>query len=47
MIGEETMRGTVIYSPLKLLGWVVILLMLVASGYAAYISIRYWSGIGV
>ena len=32
---------------LKALGWVVVALMVVAILYAAFISIRYWSGIGV
>ena len=32
---------------LKALGWAVVLLMVVAIGYAAFISIRYWAGIGV
>lgn len=33
--------------PLKVLGYVVVLLMAVAMLYAAYISITYWSGIAV
>lgn len=41
------MHGAALYTPLKLLGFVVILLMFVAIGYAAYISVRYWAGIGV
>ena len=32
---------------LKLFGYVVVLLMLVAGLYAAFISIKYWTGIGV
>ena len=31
---------------LKALGWAVVLLMVVSIGYAAFISIRYWAGIG-
>lgn len=33
--------------PLKVFGYVVVLLMAVAMVYAAYISITYWSGIAV
>ena len=32
---------------LKVLGWVVVALMVVAIVYASFISLRYWSGIGV
>lgn len=32
---------------LKLFGYVVVLLMLVAGLYAAFISVKYWTGIGV
>lgn len=39
---ESSMHG-----PLKLLSYVVILLMLIAMVYSGYISIEYWSGIGV
>lgn len=35
------------HGPLKLLSYVVILLMLIAMAYSGYISIEYWSGIGV
>lgn len=34
-------------SPLKIFSHVVVLLMLVAICYAAFISIKYWSGINV
>ena len=34
-------------APLKLFGHVVVALMLVAIVYAAFISLKYWSGIGV
>jgi hypothetical protein len=34
-------------SPLKIFSHVVVLLMLVAVLYAAFISIKYWSGISV
>ena len=33
--------------PFRVLGYVVVLLMLVAMLYAAFISVKYWSGIGV
>lgn len=36
-----------LYAPLKIFGYVVLLLMAVAVVYAGYISIKYWSGIGV
>jgi hypothetical protein len=36
-----------LHRPLKLIGHVVVLLMAIAVLYAAYISIRYWHGIGV
>lgn len=32
---------------LKALGWLVVALMVLAILYAAYISVRHWSGIGV
>lgn len=35
------------HGPLKLLSYVVVLLMLVAILYGGYISLKYWSGIGV
>lgn len=35
------------HGPLKLFSYVVILLMVVAMVYSGYISIAYWSGIGV
>ncbi len=34
-------------APLKVFSLVVVLLMLLAIGYAAFISIKYWSGISV
>jgi hypothetical protein len=33
--------------PLKVFGYVVVLLMALSMLYAAYISIKYWSGIAV
>lgn len=35
------------YGPLKIFSYVVVLLMVVAMIYAAYISVKYWAGIGV
>lgn len=32
---------------LKLFGYVVVLLVLVAGLYAAFISVKYWTGIGI
>jgi hypothetical protein len=32
---------------LRVLGWVVVALMIVSIFYAAFISMRHWSGIGV
>ncbi len=34
-------------APLKIFSFVVVLLMLLAIVYAAFISIKYWSGINV
>ena len=34
-------------APFKMFAYVVVLLMALAIGYAAYISIAYWSGISV
>ena len=34
-------------SPLKIFSYVVVVLMFVAICYAAFISIKYWSGISV
>lgn len=44
-IEETVMQAWV--APLKLFSYVVVALMLVAIVYAAFISIKYWSGIGV
>ena len=35
------------HSSLKIFSYVVILLMAIAMLYSAYISIKYWAGIGV
>jgi hypothetical protein len=35
------------HGPLKIFSYVIILLMLLALLYSAFISIKYWSGIGV
>lgn len=35
------------HGPLKLLSYVIALLILIAMLYSGYISVQYWSGIGV
>jgi hypothetical protein len=35
------------HGPLKIFSYVIILLMLLALLYSGFISIKYWSGIGV
>jgi hypothetical protein len=35
------------YAPIRVVSHVILLLMLAAIGYAAYIAIIYWTGIGV
>ncbi len=41
------MTGAGFYTTMKIVGYVVMLLMLVAIGYAAFIALKYWAGIGV
>ncbi len=41
------MRNALMHGPLKWVGLLVMLLMVVAIFYAGYISIKYWAGIGV
>ncbi len=41
------MQAESLYKVLKAVGGVVLLLMVIAIGYAAIIGISYWSGIGV
>jgi hypothetical protein len=36
-----------VHGPLKLVSYVIVLLMALAVLYAAYISVTYWTGIGV
>ena len=45
--GESRMTGAGFYTTIKIVGYVVMLLMLVAIGYAAFIALKYWAGIGV
>jgi hypothetical protein len=45
--GESRMNGAGFYTPIKIVGYVILLLMLIAIGYAAYITLKYWAGIGV
>jgi hypothetical protein len=40
-------RRYFVHGPLKLLGYAIVALMAVAVIYAAYISVTYWTGIGV
>ncbi|MYN15056.1 hypothetical protein GSY71_18120 [Pusillimonas sp. TS35] len=44
---EHAMQAESLYKVLKAVGGVVLLLMVIAIGYAAIIGISYWSGIGV
>ena len=41
------MSERTIYRPLKIFSYLVLLLMAAAIVYSSYISVRYWSGIGV
>jgi hypothetical protein len=41
------MEGARVFGVLKAVGAVVVVLMAVAMSYAAWIVLRYWSGIGV
>jgi hypothetical protein len=45
--GESRMNGAGFYTPIKIVGYLILLLMLIAIGYAAYITLKYWAGIGV
>ena len=39
--------GSAYYAPIRIVSYVILLLMLAAIGYSAYISILHWDGIGV
>ena len=41
------MRSATIGTAFRVFSYVVLLLMVVAIGYAAFITLKYWSGIGV
>ncbi len=41
------MHGARYYTPLKIVGFVVLALMAVAVIYSAYITVTHWTGIGV
>lgn len=41
------MKGAAAYGSLKVLSYVILLLMLLAIGYAGWISLTHWDGIGV
>lgn len=43
----EQMSGPPYYTPVKIVGYVVLVLMAVAIVYAGYITLTHWSGIGV
>jgi hypothetical protein len=43
---QQDMEGAM-HASLKLLGYVIVLLMAIAVLYTAYISVKYWAGIGV
>jgi hypothetical protein len=44
---NEQGRRCCVHGPLKLVSYVIVLLMALAVLYAAYISVTYWTGIGV
>ena len=41
------MRDAPYYTPMKIVGYVVLALMAIAIIYAGYISLTHWAGIGV
>lgn len=41
------MEGKGLYASLRILGYAILLLMVVAIVYSSFISVKYWSGIGV
>lgn len=41
------MQSTALYGLLKAVSLAILLLMLAAIGYSGFISLKYWSGIGV
>jgi len=41
------MQADVLFRILKGVSWVVIALMILSMAYAAFTSVKYWSGIGV
>jgi hypothetical protein len=41
------MDGERLFAPLRIVSFVVLLAMLAAIGYAGWISLAHWSGIGV
>jgi hypothetical protein len=42
-----SMREDAFTGPLRILSYVIVLLMAIAVVYAGYITVSYWSGIGV
>lgn len=41
------MSGAAYYTPMKIVGYIVLFLMAVALIYAGYITLTHWAGIGV
>ncbi len=41
------MHGARFHAPMKVLGYVVLLLMAAAIGWGGYITLKHWAGIGV
>lgn len=44
---QSTTQNTAWYGPLKMVSLLVIALMFGAIGYGAFITLKYWTGIGV
>ena len=45
--GHEQEGRCPVHGPLKLLGYIIVLLMIVAALYSVYMAVTYWSGIAV
>ncbi len=41
------MHGAAYHTPMKIVGYIVLLLMAIAIIYAGYITLTHWAGIGV
>lgn len=44
---EKRMQARTVYASLKILNYIVVLLMVIAIGYSALVSLEYWTGIAV